>query len=43
MLQNQRSLFLMYAFHLLEMGFPVLGLGKGGRWMMLQTTLSTCE
>lgn len=31
--KKECSLFLMYAFYLLEVGFPVLRLGKGAdRW-----------
>lgn len=43
MLQTQCSLFLIYALLLLEVGFPVLRLGEGGRWMVLQRMLNTCD
>jgi len=40
MLQKQCSLLLKYVFHVLEVGFPVLRLGEGGRWVVLQRMLN---
>lgn len=43
MLKNKCSLFLMYDFHLPQLGFQSLGLGEGVKWMVLQRMLNTCK